>query len=220
MSTLIENNDISYRIATIDDRDNILDFIRNHYYPEEPITIGNEPKSQDSEDEQFSISVIPHGSTIIANDLNGRIVGVLISGPIGPGEAAEMIEEAERCESNSRKWSEILRLLAYLEECANIYERYNVTKALHIHVMGVDRQMRGKSIGCGLMIKCFEIAKSLGYPLVTVDCTSVFSIRIAEKLQMECIVELAYEDYKDKNGRQLFKPPSPHTHIKTFTKVL
>lgn len=226
MSSLIEDsfNGILYRVATVNDRDNVLDFIQKHYYPEEPITVGNEPKLQDSEDEEFSISVIPHGTTIIAIDptQNNRIVGALLSGPIEHGEAAEMIAEAKRLESinKSKKWSEILRLLAHLEECANIFERYNVTRALHIHVMGVDRSMRGKSIGRCLMNKCFEVAKLLGYSVISVDCTSIFSIRIAEKMQMECINELAYADYKDSTGRQLFKPPLPHTHIKTFTKIL
>lgn len=219
MSTLIENN-ILYRVATIDDRDDVLDFIRKHYYPEEPITMGNEPKLQSTEDEEFSVSVIPYGTTIIAIDSmqNDRIVGALLSGPIGPDEATDMIDEAKRC--TNKKWSEILRLLAHLEETANIYERYNITKALHIHVMGVDRQMRGKSIGRNMFEKCFEIAKQLNYPLVSVDCTSIFSIRIAEKLQMDCIGELAYTAYKDNTGRQLFRPPSPHTQIKTFAKIL
>lgn len=209
-------NDLIFRVATESDREHLLNFIRKHYYPEEPITIGSEPKLQSSEDEEFSVSVIPHGTTIIAIDpaQNHKILGACLTGPIQPGEAMEMIEESKQCKS--KKWSDILQLLAYLEESANIYERYNVTKALHVHVMGVDRQMRGKSIGIRLMEKCFEVAKSLGYPLITVDCTSVYSIKIAEKLNMECIVQLAYSDYK--NGQ--FRPPMPHTHIKTFAKVL
>lgn len=214
------NNDILFRVANVSDRDDILKFIRKHYYPEEPITIGNEPKRHSIEDENFSVSIIHYGATIIAIDpmCNNQIVGALIAGPIGPNEANDMIEEAKYCES--KKWSEILQLLAYLEQHANIYERYNIDKALHIHVMGVDRQLRGKSIGIKLMNKCMEIGKKLNYPVVSVDCTSIYSIKIAEKLQMECIGKLAYTDYKDVNGIQLFRPPLPHTHIKTFAKIL
>lgn len=215
-------NGIVYRVAVESDRDNVLEFIRKYYYPEEPITIGNAPKMQDSADEEFSVSVIPYGASIIAVDtLNcNRMVGIILAGPIEPGEAVHMVEESKRCESESKKWSEILLLLAHLEENANIYERYNIERALHIHVLGVDCEYRGKSIGVNLMQKCFDAGKSLGYPLVTVDCTSKFSIRIAEKLQMENIYTLAFNDYKDNNGREVFKPPLPHTHIKTFTKIL
>lgn len=224
MSAVTESgdSDIIYRIAKECDRDNVLDFLRIHYYPQEPITIGNLPKHQDSADEEFSVSVISHGASVIAVDLmkNDRIVGVILAGPIEPAEADLMLEEAKQCENDNKKWSEILLLLAYLEKNANIYERYNIKKALHIHVLGVDSQYRGKSIGAHLMQKCFDVGKQLGYPLVSVDCTSIFSIRIAEKIQMECIQTLPYKDYTDKNGRQLFNPPSPHTQIKTFAKLL
>lgn len=213
-------NDILYRVATPDDRDDVLEFIRKHYYPEEPLTTGCEPKVQDAEDEDFSISVIPHGTTIIAYEpsQNDRMVGVVLSGPIGPNEATEMIEEAARCKS--KKWAIILRLLAYLSENAKIYERFNVSKALHIHVLGVDRQMRGKSIGAALIRKCFEAAKAMGYPIVSADFSGVFSIKIAEQLQMNCVFELAYTDYKDEYGKQILQPPLPHTHVKTFVKFL
>lgn len=224
MSASIKNghSDIIYRVATANDRENILNFIRAHYYPEEPITNGNTPPVQDSADEEFSGSVIEQGTSIIAIDPSNenKIVGAILSGPIEPDEAHHMIEESERCQNNNKKWSEILLLLAYLEENANIYKRYNVEKSLHIHVLGVDSQYRGRSIGVNLMQECFANGKSLGYPMVKADCTSVFSIQIAEKLQMECIYQLAYSDYKDNHGKQLFKPPSPHTHIKTFVKML
>lgn len=222
MSKTTENGceGIVYRVAVASDRDNVLDFIRKYYYPEEPITVGNVPKIQDSADEAFSVSVIPEGASIIAIDPleNNKIIGAILAGVIEPGEADHMIEESKQCESS--KWSEILLLLAHLERNANIYERYKIDKALHIHVLGVDSHYRGKSIGVNLMQKCFDAGKSLGYKLVTVDCTSVFSIRIAEKLQMENIYTLAFNDYKDKNGRQVFCPPLQHSHIKTFAKTL
>lgn len=216
------HNDIIYRVAEERDRDNVLEFIRKHYYPEEPITIGNSPKHQDEADEVFSLSVITYGASLIAIDPmnDDKLVGVILSGPIGPAEADLMMEESKRCENDNKKWSEILLLLAYLERNANIYERYNVNKALYVHNLGVHTQYRGKSIGFNLMQKTLDLAKSLGYPLVTADCTSVFSIRIAEKLQMECLQTVPYKDYTDENGRQIFNPPLPHTQIKTFAKYL
>lgn len=216
------DNSIVYRIAVACDYDKILDFIRKNYYPEEPITIGNMPLAQDSADEEFSMSVIPFGASVVAIDSNknDEIIGVILAGPIERGEAGHMVEEAKQCALDNKKWSEILLLLAHLEENANIYERYNIDKALHIHVMAVSNKYRGKSIGLNLMENCFNAGKSLGYPLVTVDCTSIFSIRIAEKLHMDNIFTLAFADYKDSTGRQIFSPPMPHTHIKTFAKIL
>lgn len=225
MTTARENshNDIIYRIAEQSDRENILDFLRIYYYPDEPITNGNEPKQQDSDDEEFSLSVIKDGASIIAVDAskNDKIVGVLMAGPVEPDEVEWLINESERCaNTNQKKWSEILLLLCHLAESANVFERFNVERSLHIHVMSVNHEYRGKSIGTNLMRKCFEIGKLLGYPVASADCTNVFSIRIAEKLGMQCINELAFCDYKDKNGKQLFSPPLPNTIIKTFAIVL
>lgn len=212
------NKNIQYRIATVDDKANILEFLREHYYPEEPITIGNEPKIQSTENEEFSLSTIQYGSTIVATLDNGQLIGVLLSSAIQPGDAEDMIKEAAQCQS--KKWSDILLLLAHLEIRANVCIRYNVSRALHIHVMGVDKRFRGHSIGVNLMKKCMEIGKELGYPIASVDCTSVYSIKIAEKLSMDCIGVLAFEDYTNDTGAQIFRPPAPHTHIKTFAKLL
>lgn len=216
----VDSDDILIRVAVDSDEEAILDFIRQHYYSDEPLTIGSEPKAQSQEDEEFSISLIKHGVSIVAIDSqrNNQIVGAVLAGPIGPSEADDILAEAERC--TDKKWQKILYLLSHLERNANIYERYGVERALHVHVMGVDRLTRGKSIGIKLMRKCMESGKAVGYPLISMDCTSAFSIRMAEKLQMECVVKLAYEDYTDANGEQLFRPPLPHTHIKTFAKIL
>lgn len=223
-NNIIENgniyDDILIRVAKVDDQEAILNFLRLYYYPEEPLTIGNEPKLQSTEDEMFSVSVLPYGASVIAcnRKCNNQIVGALLAGPVGPDEADEIFEEAKHC--TNKKWTEILRLLGHLEQNSNVYERYNVDKALHIHVMGVDPQMRGKAIGKKLMKKCMEIGKNLQFPMVTLDCTSIYSIKIAEYLEMDCVGVLAYTDYKDIDGRQIFCPPLPHTHVKTFAKRL
>lgn len=214
------NDDILIRVAHETDTNAIVTFICQHYYPDEPLTIGNDPKVPSREDIAFSMSIIGNGVSIVAIDLhrNNQIVGCLLAGAIGPNEADDIVAEAERCDD--KKWQEILYLLARLERNANLYRRYGVDKALHVHAMGVDRRVRGKSIGIKLMRKCMENGKANGYPLISLDCTSVFSIRIAEKLQLDCVGKLAYADYTDANGKQLFRPPLPHTHVQTYAKLL
>lgn len=216
-------NGIIYRVATANDREAILDFLRKHYYPEEPITNGNEPKCQDIADEEFTLSVIADNASVVAVDpqTDGKIIGALMAGPIETDEVHHIMDMAAESESNNnRKWSQILLLLGHLAQCSNIFQRYNVDRSLHIHVMSVDTAYRGKSIGTYLMQMCFDVGKSLGYPIVSADCTNVFSIKIAEKLGMDCVNEMAFSDYKDIHGKQLFNPPLPHTHIKSFVKVL
>lgn len=225
MSVISKSSDSSivHRIATENDRNNILEFLRKHYYPEEPMTNGNEPRKQESVDEEFTLSVISDGASIVAIDSvnDGKIIGALIAGHIEKNESELILAAAKEFElNNNRKWSEILRLVGHISQCANIFQRYNVSKSLQIHVISVDAAYRGKSIGTNLMKMCFDVGKTLDFPIVSIDCTSVFSIKLAEKLDMDCVNIQAFEDFRDKNGRQLFNPPPPNTHIKSFVKVL
>lgn len=217
------DNSIVYRIATAYDRDNILEFLRKHYYPEEPITNGNEPRIQDDADEEFILSVISDGASIVAIDSvnNWKIVGALMAGHIESNESELVLAAAKEFEmNNNRKWSEILRLVGHISQCAKIFQRYNVNKSLQIHAIGVDASYRRKSIGTNLMKACFDVGKKLEFPIVSMDCTSVFSIEMAEKLDMDCVNVQAFKDFRDINGRQMFNPPPPNTHIKSFVKIL
>lgn len=215
------SDQIKYRLSSKADTDNILEFLRIHYYPKEPLTIGNSPPScQSSDDEKFSASLILHGATIIAIDKTNKIVGCLLTEPRDSNISINQLKEANQIQNIDRKWSEIVYLMAYLGEQSKLYTRFNIKKTLYVDAIGVDCRMRGKSIGCEMMIKCFEVARSLNFPMVNIDCTSLYSIKMAEKLQMECVTNLAYCDYKDFSGRQVFQPPWPHTHIKTFVKLL
>lgn len=225
MSSISKNsvNSIVYRIATLNDRDNILEFLRKHYYPEEPITNGNEPRKQESVDEEFILSVISDGASIVAIDSvnDEKIVGALMAGHIETNESELILAAAKEFElNNNRKWSEILLLVGHISQCANIFQRYNVNKSLQIHAISVDAAYRGKSIGTNLMKKIFDVGKSLEFPIVSIDCTSVFSIKMAERLGMDCVNIQAFEDFRDIKGRQMFNPPPPNTHIKSFVKVL
>lgn len=193
---------IIYRKAVPSDRDKILSFIREHFYPEEPVNIGREPLQQTLEDEEFSLSTIEHGTSILAIDYDTKnIAGAMLSSPMVPGDAEKIIEEATRC--SNKKWSDILLLLAHLEQKANVCERYNVKRALLMNVLSVDKHMRGHSIGVNMMHKCMELGKQMSYAVARIDCTSAYSIRIAEKLNMECVSEMAYADYRDDMGEQI-----------------
>jgi GNAT superfamily N-acetyltransferase len=208
---------ISIRVAQSSDHDVVLDFIREHYYKEEPITNSHHQMGQTSDDEKFSMSHIVHETVLMAfDDVTGKIVGVLIAGPVEHGDADEMIEAAKTTET--KKWRDISMLLAYIEKKADVLKRFNLDQALHIHVLGVDREYRGQRIGQQLFSYCFENAKRLNYKMVATDCTSVYTIKIAERLGMENVSSMTYDEYNQQLGENLFRPEKPNTEIITFVK--
>jgi arylalkylamine N-acetyltransferase len=207
---------ISIRVAKSDDYEAILDLIRKHCYEEEPITISHPIPGHTVDDENFSMSHIVHDTVLLAiDDESEKIAGVLIAGPIYPGDADEMLKSAEK---SSRKWGDIQKLLAYIGKKADVLGKFNLDKALHCHLLTVHQAYRGNRIGQGLFEQSFENARKLNYKLMSVDCTSVFSARVAERCGMECISAVTYAEYNEAIGEQLFRPQKPNLEIKTFAK--
>lgn len=207
---------ISIQVAKSSDYDSILDFIRQHYYQEEPITISHPEKGHTADDEKFTMSHIGHNSTLMAidNETN-KIVGVLIAGPIEHGDAEEMLRDAEK---SSKKWGDIQKLLAYIEMKANVLDKFNLNRALHCHALSAHQDYRGNGIGQRLFEEWFIIAQKLNYKLVSTDCTSIFTAKIAERCGMMCVSTVTYDEYNESIGKQLFVPKAPNFDIKTFVK--
>lgn len=207
----------SIRVATSDDHDDILDFVREHYYKEEPLTLSHPIPGHTKDDEDFTMSHLKHQTVQIATDEeSGKIVGVIVAGPIEPGDADAMIEAAKTTET--KKWRDISLLLAYIEKKADVLRRFDKSIGLHVHALGVHSQFRGHRLGEKLFNSCFDNAKRLNYSMVTADCTSIYSSRIAEKLGMESVSLMTYDEYNESIGEKLFQPTEPNVSIKTFAK--
>ncbi|CAD7006353.1 uncharacterized protein LOC101455747 [Ceratitis capitata] len=212
-----KSDSIQIRIINSSDHDRVLYFLRTHYYQEEPLTIGCEPKEQDPEDEKFNMSQIVHGTCLMAVR-EEQIIGVLISGPKTSNEAEHLFEDAAHF--GSTKWGAALQILGCSERDSNVYKTYNVSKAIHIHILAVDAKLRGRAIGASLIEELKIIGRQLGYPLLTLDCTSYYSAKLCERLNMDCVNVIKYSNYLDKEGHPVFKPPPPHEYLKTFAMKL
>ncbi|ALC48905.1 CG15766 [Drosophila busckii] len=210
-------DDIELRVATAEDSKRMMEFLHEHYYQEEPLTIGCEPKQPDAADESFLLSNIPHGTCLLA--LQGdRIMGAVVAGPKDKEEAQLLDEEA--AQHAGTKWGRIVGFLALVEREANVFERYGVDKAVHAHALGVDTTMRGRALGARLITALAARGKELGYPLLTLDCTSVYSSRLSRRLGCDLINSKLYSDYKDVSGVQLICPPAPHDRVETYALLL
>lgn len=210
---------ITVRVAVASEYDVILELFREAYYKEEPLTNSHVEPGHTPDDEEFTMSWIKDNTMIIAvDDENGKCVGALSAGPIEHGDADQMIEDAKNAQT--KKWREIMLFLAYLEKKADILHRFNLSRALHVHAIGVHSDYRGQQIGERLFKTCFENAKRLSYPMVSADCTSPYSKKIAERLGMQTICIATYEEYNKSVGEVQFKPKEPNFEIKTFAKEI
>ncbi|XP_037934920.1 dopamine N-acetyltransferase-like [Teleopsis dalmanni] len=221
LKTMVETI-LTTKVIKREDYERVLEFLFKYYYPEEPLTIGTEPKEPDPNDIKFNMGNIKHGACFMALANEGKkeekVAGVVLAGPKGATEYEHLCEEAEKLEGT--KWGTTIKFLAKIEYDANVFEKYDITEAYHAHVLAVDSTYRGKSLGSMLLTKLRDHLSSLGCKLLTVDCTSVYSARLCERLHMKCGNIQYYADYKDEKGEQIFKPPAPHDCVKTYSLFL
>lgn len=165
------------------------------------------------------LEAISFKTVLIATEKEtNKLVGILIAAPIDLryGEILKRLAN----EPDDEKAFDVYSLLVHVEEKANLFERFCVKECLQIQVVCVHPDHRRQSIATKLFHAIFDVAISLGYKLISVDCSSVYAEKIAENLEMNCIASVTYKEYNEQLGRDLFKPIEPHLGIKVYAKRL
>jgi ribosomal protein S18 acetylase RimI-like enzyme len=210
---------ISYRIATSADYEELKELFTVHYFPNEPFNRGWVNNDPVPEDIKMTRQAIGEGTSYVAVDnAKAIIVGACLTGVDDSSSTPAMLDEASK--TTNKKWSQYLRLYAQLDIDANIYKRFDVESAFHVHGVAVHGDYRGCSIATKLVEQCFALGASLGHKVSSMNCSSAYTDKIAQKLKMEFINELAMDEIKDENGERLVYTSAPHTHIRSYCKRL
>ncbi|KAL5291801.1 hypothetical protein ACFFRR_010907 [Megaselia abdita] len=209
-------SEIKYRNAETKDEEAVLQLLRDHFYPDEPL---NKSKgSHDKADEDFAIGTIKHGLCTIAEVFDashpdGYIVGCRLSYP----SAREDVEAEEpKTSPPTTDFEKIVAFLGMLEAKSNVFQRFNVEKIAQGHMLSVHKDFRGKGIAKQLYVENIELARKLGYPIYVCDCTSLFSAKLCEKLGMELTATMQFDEFADANGNAYYQPPPPHDFARSF----
>ncbi|XP_053686524.1 arylalkylamine N-acetyltransferase 1-like [Sabethes cyaneus] len=210
---------VSFATAKSEQSEEIRKFMLDYFYAHEPTNqsyiYGKDPAPEDVE---FSIRFLNLGLGVVALSSEGKVVGLSL-GYVGElDDAAAMRNIADR--SLDEKFRDIMRFLAVIQEGANIQAQFGVTKIYEIQMLAVHPDYCGQSIGTELTKKQIDIAIDRGFEAVYADCSSVYSAKIMEKLGFECVHEIAFADYRNQQGVQIFKTDSIHTGLQSFFKRL
>lgn len=205
-----------FRIASSNDRVEIVKLLYDHFYPYDPMSVGwiTQGDARD-EDIELSLEDLDEGNCIVAIESEtSKIVGVICNAVHRPGGAHQMLKKAD--ESKNPKWAEHLRLYAEWDELAGIFKKFKVDASFHVHALVVHNDHKRRSIALNLVKETHRLGASLGYKLSTINCSSAHTIRMAtEKIGMKKIFEMAYEDVIGENGQKLIRSTPPHTHFAT-----
>lgn len=213
------NISISYRLATLADREDLSELFTTFYYPNEPFNISWVNDDPVPEDVDWTLKLLEEGMSFVAfDDLKGIIVGACLTGVDDPTSKQTMLDVA--AQTTNTKFAQYLKLYARLDEEADIYQRFNVGKVFHVSAAVVHDYYRGRAIATELFEKSFELAADLGFQVSSVNCSSYFTEVIAKRIKMTLLNELDMATIKDESGKRLVYSSPPHTHIRTYGKRL
>lgn len=200
-------NEIELVQATAGDFKRVEEFLRNEFFPKQPVKSLN----QTSEFYNLQQDFIDQTDTHIMALHKDKLVGVLVTGPVVQHHTAQF-------QGLNDKMDDLLSLLDYCEKKADLFQQFDVKNIYFIHIVAVATDYGGQKIGEKLFQKGLELAKDSGYKIVAVDCTSYYTSKIAIKLGMVCAGEVTYEEYHKMKGQDIFVITPPHTSVKTFIK--
>lgn len=208
---------IEIRIIPYEQGNEVFDFIVKYFYRDEPLA-SCEPKMIPGElDREHILQCIQAGTSIMAVQKcpNGeQIVGVNIGSIKTPASTQEYYDEAEK-EGNT-KYGKILKFLGDCSKKADLFNRYGVNKLFYSFLSCVHEDFRGHNLGMRLKTELMILARSLGYKLVSSDCTSFYSARVLQRMGWDYVDCIMYKDYVDENGEQIFAISAPHEGIKSY----
>ncbi|KAG5880987.1 hypothetical protein JTB14_024525 [Gonioctena quinquepunctata] len=203
------------RIASEEDKEQVLEFLQKFFYRDEPLNsfleLINDDHPRCLDLEKFSLKDLDNGVNLLAI-YDGKLIGVSLNGIMERGE----LEGEFVCQD--LKFNKIVQFLDHVATESDPFQKYpGIDKAMTVKILSVDGSYRGKGIAKDLMDKTRDLAKQMGCGFITVDCTSHYTACAAKKLGFEKHYTLRYEDYKV-NGEVVFNPAVPHKAVTVYTQ--
>lgn len=212
-------SDVKIRAANDCEVQTVENFLSKHFDGREPLAMSHVNRDEEIEPPVGNfIEECVHSETVFLAHSNEILVGVLIAGEINL-EVGDPIVKDFNFDAISKD-SDIQRMLQVIIDKADVCNRLKVPRSLHIHIVSVHQEYQRRGISKKLFIAGEETAKAKNFPVVSVDCTSFYSARIAESFGWHCISTVTYEEFNELVGRIVFRPTEPHLDIKSFAKIL
>ena len=172
--------------------EDMLDFYRDHFFPDEPLAqslgcvMGDELRGIMRSALQHNIS-IALVSCATKEIIGGRIIHIADRNDV---------HDASRLKAEPLR--KVIDIMTELDRRCNIFDHYCVNDVIHFFGIGVRRDYRRRGIGEMLMRAaiCFVRNLGLGDVIIKGEGTSTFSQRVFEKIGFDILSEIVYADYK------------------------
>lgn len=215
---------IKFKISSISDKERINQFNHKYYYPHEPINIGSNFGEPTRDEETFVLNSINHGTSLIAYIENSQgqeeMIAIVLSEILTPPDLDEMIKEEKEIPGDNLNWKEMLNFFIWTNESSNLFNKMNVNQMLFVHTLAVHSDYRNRGLGKLMIKKQIEIAKELLLPALRLDCSNLYTAKMAESLGLQAYTWVPYTEIRNNDGFQIFHPPEPHKHFGTYAMYI
>ncbi|GAB0095159.1 hypothetical protein DMENIID0001_105140 [Sergentomyia squamirostris] len=213
-----QNCEIFYKKVDTSNLEVVKKFLLEHYYPHEPLTQGSVYKGPLPEDIAFTLDCLQEDTSIGAFDNSGEMLGVLLSAEFSDTDSEWYEEEFQK--DISQSWRELLHFYKFIDDTMNLFETMGVSSSCYIYAVAVAESARGRGVATELVRRACDVARMEDYPLISIDCSNIYTSRVAERLGMTFLNSFRIADYRNTSGQRMFNPLEPHGEFKSFAKKL
>lgn len=147
-------------------------------------------------------------------------VGVSLCAPCKIGVKSALDLELEDMEMDENM-GKIVALLEYTKEqsLALLKDKYQTDEYLDGFLAAVLDEYTAQGVAQRLGIAVTRMAMEMNISVIVCLCTSIYSAKSVQKLGLELIYNLRYDEYL-KDGVPVFKPKPPHDMVRVLVKDL
>ncbi|KAJ4439064.1 hypothetical protein ANN_15020 [Periplaneta americana] len=204
--------------ANEDDKERMAEFMRQHFLTQSALSVASGAPPNRRTEEIYGLRFLSQGKSLLAVSRDdGRILGLIINYETRSDDKTP--EDYLNCLSHEA-YTKIEDFVHHLESAVDIWKLTGTDRAFYVNILSVDTATRGRGIAKVLMERSRDMARSMGYPMMWIICTSIYSIRICRNMGMDAVYTLPFSEYKDEDGEVIFNIPYPHTEAVLFVQKL
>lgn len=211
-------SEIVIKLAEKADETSVTEFLKSHFMMSNPLRDAYVGGSEESSDLDFSFDDSKEYNLMAIEESSSKLVGIASLLAFDKEKHKEMSNFLEN--PGDSMDNDIMKFCFYIETKSDVLNRFKIDKALEIQVVSIHPDYRCRGFAGKLFEASIEFAKSRRFEFVTVLCTSSYTMRIAERLKMECIEAVTFDEYNERVGRKVFEANAGNDVAKMFVKKL
>ncbi|XP_070498345.1 arylalkylamine N-acetyltransferase-like 2 [Chironomus tepperi] len=211
---------VKFELVKSAEIDPTLQFLAKNYFKEDPLCrslcINTSKEICDGPMQVLLKDSLRHGMTIIAREgKENEIVGACINNRNCPWDAQKLEEFAKQVQDGNTK--KLLYIWALMSREPKIHQELALNSIFEIAIVAIHHKFICRGIGTELVKRSLDLGRDLNFSYARMDCTSDYSIKIAEKLNMKRLWDVSYKNIFMQDGKTpLVVPEYPHSQAAVY----